>query len=189
MKAWSILRRNSCINFYSLVCREIVGWFYTHCKCMIGEWQDREEWLDLVFSFDGSIVDEKERWEETGKIITRNWQLREICVTQVTITHAAGATPNSAAYNTHVRYFKPNQVGCTPDCSHPLISSHINPIIILISHFHVHNTTITRAYDVMSFQSLSPFYDHKVLLLSTESSQDWIFLTCSRSPFGLTMWM
>jgi len=47
---------------------------------MIMAWRDREGWLNFMFLGDGRAwAQERERSEEMGEIIMRNWDLREFC--------------------------------------------------------------------------------------------------------------
>jgi len=55
----------------------ILGVWCTRCGLIIMAWRDREGWLEFIFLGNGR---ERERWEDLGETIMRNWNLREFRV-------------------------------------------------------------------------------------------------------------
>jgi hypothetical protein len=70
------------------------------------------------------LKDMKERSEEMGEIIMRDWDWRRMsCESQLIIPETTGTTPDLAGNSTDRRFSTLNQESCTPDISWPLVSS------------------------------------------------------------------
>jgi len=87
---------------------------------------------------------------------------RILCVCLFTLPDTAGTSPDLACNNTDTRSFQPNEAGCTPDFSYPLVSSTSFSSWSPISLFLIHNSSIIIEHKVMSSVSRTPCHDHEL---------------------------
>jgi len=89
--------------------------------------------------------------------------LRRIsCANQFAILNTAGMSPDPACNITDTRSSQPNQAGCTPDFSYPLLSSTSFSSSSPIPLFRIHNSSIIPEHKVKSSLSISPCHDHEL---------------------------
>jgi len=89
--------------------------------------------------------------------------LRRIsCARQFAIPDTAGTIPDPAYNITDTMSSHPNQAGCTPDSTYPLVFSTSLSSSSPISLFLIHNSTMIAEHKVKSSLSISPCHDHEL---------------------------
>jgi len=130
-------------------------------------WRDREGWLNFMFLDEGRVdwEWERERWEEMGEIIMRNWDIWEFCVQvdwpspkpQAWVMIRLIGIPIEGHLNqihqvvlliSHIHSYLP----------YPPYHSHLHPPFLFL----IHNSTIIAEHKVNSSLCISPCHDHEL---------------------------
>jgi len=130
---------------------------------MIMAWRDREGWLKFVLLGDGRVeAHKRERSEEMGGIIMRNWDLREFCVRvnlpspirQVRVPIWRVITPIRG----HVNLIRQVVLQISHCRSYLPYRSHLHPPSL---NFLSTTLTSSREHKAKSSLSISPCHDHE----------------------------